>query len=154
MHSILLYDNNIGLNVTSFTHYPWTKRTRLEVLHGVVVVLQEDDGVGGSQVQAQPAHVRRQQHDVDCRVRVEPLNLCNARWHPSSFARTFASDSLPQSYWGPWVCARRRSALYQELSRYESSDHSSQPLHTECRTCSCHRPSAGCRNPRAGPQFI
>ena len=38
---------------------------RLQVLHGVVVVLQEDDGVRRGQVEAQAAHVRREQHHVD-----------------------------------------------------------------------------------------
>jgi hypothetical protein len=45
----------------------------LQVLHGVPVVLQENDGVGGRQVEAQAANVRRQQHHVNGGVRIESL---------------------------------------------------------------------------------
>lgn len=46
----------------------------LQVSHGVPIVLQEDDGVGGRQVEAQPAHRGGQQHDVDGGVGVEALH--------------------------------------------------------------------------------
>ena len=52
---------------------------RLEVVHGVPVVLQEDDGVGRGQVQAQAAHVRGQQHDGYAGVCIEALHQPEAR---------------------------------------------------------------------------
>lgn len=37
-------------------------------------MFQEDDGVSGGQVEAQPAHVRGQQHHVDGGVSIEALH--------------------------------------------------------------------------------
>ena len=46
----------------------------LKVPLGIPVMLQEDDCVSRSQVEAQPAHVRGQQHDPYGRVTVETLH--------------------------------------------------------------------------------
>jgi len=119
----------------------------LEILHGVVVVLQEDDGVGGGQVQAQPAHVRRQQHHVDRRVRVEPLNLRDTVV-PGSGA-IVAPDG--QLYMGPWGCARRR--LPPRGVTMCEHGHS----HTVCSlSIASAAPRPKCKLPQsaAGPQFM
>lgn len=46
---------------------------RLQVLHRIPVVLDEDDGVRTGQVESEPADVGRQEQAVDGRVRVEGL---------------------------------------------------------------------------------
>ena len=48
--------------------------TGLQVLHGVPVVLQEDDSVSCSQVQAQPAHMGGQQQHLNGGVAVKALH--------------------------------------------------------------------------------
>ena len=60
-------------------------RTRLQVAHGVPVVLQHDHRVCCGQVQAQAAHVRGQQHDRDAGVGIEALGHLKAlpRLHPA-----------------------------------------------------------------------
>ena len=44
---------------------------RLEILHRVPVVLEEDDRVGTGQVESETAHVSRQQQHIDAGVLVE-----------------------------------------------------------------------------------
>ena len=52
--------------------------TSLQVLHGVPVVLQEDDSVSCSQVQAQPAHMGGEQQHLNGGVTVEALHNTEA----------------------------------------------------------------------------
>ncbi len=49
-------------------------KLHLQVLHGIPIVLQEDDCVGRSQVQAQAADCCCEQHDGDGGIAVEPLH--------------------------------------------------------------------------------
>ena len=46
----------------------------LEILHGVPVMLEEDDRVSARQVEAQTSDGRRQEEHVDRGIRVEPLD--------------------------------------------------------------------------------
>lgn len=48
--------------------------TCLQILHGVPVMLQEDDGVSGSQIEAEAADSSCQQHDRDGGIAVEALH--------------------------------------------------------------------------------
>ena len=48
--------------------------TSLQVLHGVPVMLQEDDGISCSQVEPQAAHMGGQQQHLNGGVAVEALH--------------------------------------------------------------------------------
>ena len=84
--------------------------TSLQVLHGVPVVLQEDDSVSCSQVQAQPAHMGGQQQHLNGGVAIEALHNSEALLGLHTASSNVHGSAERDAAGRSWMCVKSKGS--------------------------------------------